>query len=162
MSNTVRYTVRIPKLLNLHIGEKTRYISTWTNHMSWNLREFLLWLSRLRTQLVSMRMWVRFLALLSGLRVWCCHDLRCRSKIQLRSGMVVAVAVAVASSCSSNSTPSLGTSICHSCGPKNQKKKKRKYTFSFYLKATVMWLVVNLGMRETRWLSENYLYAEMC
>ena len=26
---------------------------------------------------------------------------------------------------SSNSTPSLGTSICHRCGPKKQKNKKR-------------------------------------
>ena len=39
---------------------------------------------------------------------------------------LVAVAVALAGSRSSNSTPSLGTSICHRCGPKKQKKKKRK------------------------------------
>ena len=39
----------------------------------------------------------------------------------LRSG--VAVAVAVASSCSSNLTPNLGTSICCRCGPKKKKKK---------------------------------------
>uniref|UniRef100_A0A8D1M9K0 Lipid-binding serum glycoprotein C-terminal domain-containing protein n=1 Tax=Sus scrofa TaxID=9823 RepID=A0A8D1M9K0_PIG len=40
----------------------------------------------------------------------------------LRSG--VAVALVYASSCSSDSTPSLGTSICHKCGPKKTKKKK--------------------------------------
>ena len=34
--------------------------------------------------------------------------------------------VAVASSYSSNSTPSLGTSVCLECGPKNRKDKKRK------------------------------------
>ena len=44
--------------------------------------------------------------------------------MQLRSP--VAVAVVEASSYSSDSTPGLGTSICHECGPKNRKKKKRK------------------------------------
>ena len=36
------------------------------------------------------------------------------------------VAVAVAGSCSSNLTPSLGTSICHGCGPKKSKRPKKK------------------------------------
>ena len=36
----------------------------------------------------------------------------------------MAVAVAVAGSCSSDLTPRLGTSICHKCSPKSQKKKK--------------------------------------
>ena len=45
--------------------------------------------------------------------------------MQLGSRVAVAVAVAVAMGYSSDdSTPSLGTSICHRCGPKNQKKKK--------------------------------------
>ena len=35
-----------------------------------------------------------------------------------------AVAVAQASSCSSNSAPSLSTSICHGCGPKEKTLKK--------------------------------------
>ena len=52
---------------------------------------FLLWLSGLRTQLVSMRMQVRFLVLLSGLRFWCCRELQRRPQMQLRSGMAVAV-----------------------------------------------------------------------
>ena len=34
------------------------------------------------------------------------------------------VASVVAGSCSSDLTPSLGTSICFECGPKKQKKKK--------------------------------------
>ena len=38
-------------------------------------QEFLLWLRGLRTQLVSMRMCTWSLALLSGLRIQCCHDL---------------------------------------------------------------------------------------
>ena len=60
--------------------------------------------------LVSTRMWAQFLALLSGLRSWCCCELHGRSQMWLRSG--VAVAAVWASSCSSNSTPSPGTSIC--------------------------------------------------
>ena len=52
---------------------------------------------------------VRFLASLSGLRIQHCCE---RSQMWFGSGAVVAVAVAVAGSCSSNSTPSLGTSIC--------------------------------------------------
>ena len=71
--------------------------------------EFLLWLSGLQTRLVSMRMQVQFLAWLSGLRIRHCHELWCRSQTRLRS--VVAVAVAQAGNCSSDSTPSLGTSV---------------------------------------------------
>jgi len=41
----------------------------------------------------------------------------------LRSG--VAVAVTEAGSCSSDLTPSLGTSICCRCGSKKEKKKKK-------------------------------------
>ena len=72
-------------------------------------------------QLVSMRMQVPSLASLSRLRIQCCYELWCRSQMQLRSP--VAVAVAVASSCSSDSTPGLGTSICCRCSPKIVKKK---------------------------------------
>ena len=73
------------------------------------------------TWLVSMRMRVQTLALLSGLRIWRCHELWCRSQMWLGS----AGAVAVASSCSSDSTLSLGTSICCRLGPKKQKNKKQ-------------------------------------
>ena len=72
-----------------------------------------------QTQLVSMRMRVRSLASLSGLKIWHCHKLRCMSQTWLGSGF--AVAEAKASSCSSDSTPSLGTSICHGCGSKKTK-----------------------------------------
>ena len=68
-----------------------------------------------------MRMWIRSLAWLSGLRIQNCHRLWFRSKTQLRSG--VAMAVLQACSYSSNSTPSLGTSWkpCHRCGSKKKK-----------------------------------------
>ena len=49
--------------------------------------EFLLWLSGLRIRLVSLRMWVQSLALLSGLRIWHCHELSCRS--QMRSDLAL-------------------------------------------------------------------------
>ena len=41
-------------------------------------------------------------------------------------GSRVAVAVVLAGSCSSNWTPSLGTSICQRCSPKKTKKRKEK------------------------------------
>ena len=61
---------------------------------------------------------------LSGLRILRCCELWCRSQMWLRSS--VAVAVAQASSCSSDLTPSLGTSIWCRFGPKKQKKKEKK------------------------------------
>ena len=79
-----------------------------------------------QTWLVYMRMQVWSLAFLRGLRVQHCCELWCRSQTWLRTRVAVAVAVAQAGSCSSNSTPSLGNSIDHTCGPKKQKKKKKK------------------------------------
>ena len=75
-----------------------------------------------------MRMQVWYLALLSGLSIRCCRERWCRSQKWLRSH--IAVAVAWASSFSTNLTPSLGTSICWKCGPKNQKKKKSRILFN--------------------------------
>ena len=76
-----------------------------------------MWLTRLRTQLVSMRRCVRSLASLSGLRIQHCQELRHRSQMQL--GSCVAVAVVY-------STPCPGTSICCSYSPKKKKKGKNK------------------------------------
>lgn len=61
---------------------------------------------------------------LSGLRIWHCRELWCRSQTQLGPG--IAVAVVKVGSYSSNLTPSLGTSICHRCGLKKQTNKKKK------------------------------------
>ena len=44
-------------------------------------------------RLGTMRLWVRSLASLSGLRIWRCHELWCRSQTHLRSDVAVAVAV---------------------------------------------------------------------
>ena len=43
----------------------------------------------------------------------------------MQLGSSVAVAVAWASSYNSDSTPSLGISICHGCSHKKKKKKKK-------------------------------------
>ena len=68
--------------------------------------------SAVKDRLVSMRTWVWSLASLSGLRIWHCRELQCRSQMWLGS----CVAMAQACSCSSNWTPSLGTSIGHRYG----------------------------------------------
>ena len=75
-----------------------------------------IWLTSRRTQVLSP-------ALLSGLRIWHCGELWCRLQTWLRS--CVASAVAWAGSYSSNSTPRLVISICHRCGPKKRKKRKK-------------------------------------
>ena len=69
-------------------------------------------------------MQVQSLALVSGLRIWYCCELWCRSQMWLGSG--VASAMVQASNSSSDSTPSRGTSICQECIPKKQKSKKKK------------------------------------
>ena len=79
-------------------------------------------------QLISTRMWVQSLALLSGSGIWHCHELWCRLQTQLRTH--IAVAMVWAGSCSSDSTPSLGTSICSGCSPKKQNKNK---TYQYWL-----------------------------
>ena len=62
-------------------------------------------------------------AVLGGLGIQRCPELWCRSQMQLGSG--VAVALAQASSCSSDLTTSLGTSIYRGCGPEKTKKDKK-------------------------------------
>ena len=79
-------------------------------------------------------MWVRSLAPLSGLGVRHCCELWCRSQMWLRPP--VAVAVAQAGSCNSNSTPSLGTSICCMCGLQMQTYKKPAITNTLNKKYT--------------------------
>ena len=49
--------------------------------------EFLVWLSWLKIQLVSMKMRVRSLALISGLRIRHCRELQCKSQLMLGCGI---------------------------------------------------------------------------
>ena len=83
--------------------------------------------------LASMRTQVWSLALLSGLSIRHCRELWCRLQTWLRSG--ITVAVVQAGSYSSDSTPSLGTSICHGCGPKKERKEKFHHWKILLLKA---------------------------
>ena len=55
-------------------------------------------------------------------RIQCGRELQCRLQMQL--GSDIAVVMAVAGSCSSNVTPSQGTSC--TCSPKNKKKLASK------------------------------------
>ena len=82
-------------------------------------------------RLVSMRMWVQFLALLSGSGIRHCRELWGRSQTWLKS--CLAAAVVQARSCSSDSAPSLGISICCQCSPKKQLKKKEEEKLIFLL-----------------------------
>ena len=43
-----------------------------------------------RIRLGTVRLCVRSLALLSGLRIWSCHELWCKSQMHLGSGVAVA------------------------------------------------------------------------
>ena len=86
-----------------------------------------------------MRMRIHSLALLSGLRIWRYHELSCRSKIRLRSR--IAVAVKWARSYRSHLTPSLGTCICHRCGP----KKTKAYIYTYIL-IYIIWPLNNMGL----------------
>ena len=52
--------------------------------------EFPLGLSGLKSYLVSMRMWIRSLASLSGLMISLCHELQCRLQMWLRCDIAVA------------------------------------------------------------------------
>ena len=71
-----------------------------------------------------MRLQVQSLASLSGLRIRLCHELWCRPKMWLGSG--IAVAVVQSGSCSSDSTPSLGTPYATGEALKSKKKKEKK------------------------------------
>ena len=76
---------------------------------------------RKRIHLGAMRLQVRSLASIRGLRILRCHELGCRSQTRLRSG----VAVVQAGGYSSDWTPSPGTSTCGGCGPKKTKDKNK-------------------------------------
>ena len=73
-------------------------------------------------RLGTMRLRVRSLALLHGLRIQCCRELW--GRLQMRLGSHVAVAVVWAGGYSSDSTPSLETSIYAAGVVLKQRNKK--------------------------------------
>ena len=76
------------------------------------------------TRLVSMRIWIRSLALLSVLRIQHCCELWCRSQMQFRS--CIAVAVAQAGSYSSDFTPAWALPYAAGVALKGKHKNKNK------------------------------------
>ena len=67
--------------------------------------------------------------LIPGLAQWVTDPALPGAAVQVAYGSDPAVSVAVVqtSSCSSDLTPSLRTSICFRCGPKKQKNKTKKF-----------------------------------
>ena len=94
---------------------------------------------------------------LSELRIQHCHELWCSSQTQLRSCVVVAVAQA--GSCSSNQIPSLGTSICHGCGPKKWKKKKKIKVYVTGKGVAREWLFGYFFPKEESWVKSMNIFS---
>ena len=76
---------------------------------------------RKRIRLICLKMQVRSLAWLSGLRIRLCRELWCRSQTQL--GSTVAMAVVEAGSCSSGWMPSLEPPYATSAALKKKQKQ---------------------------------------
>ena len=106
------------KFMNISIQETQQTLEWTQKDPHWGVP---IMAQRKQIQLGTMRFQVRSLAALSGLRIWYCCELWCRFQTWLRS--CVAVVVVQAVSYSSDSTPSLGTSIY--LGGYKQKKKRR-------------------------------------
>ena len=72
--------------------------------------------------MVSLRMQVRSLALLSGLRIWCCHKLQRRLQKQLGSCVAAAVAYVAAAA----PTQPLAWELPYAADVAIKEKKKKK------------------------------------
>ena len=105
-----------------------------------------------------MRMRVRSLALLSGLKIWHCYKLWHR--LQMRLGPYVAVAVVWAGSCHSDSAPSLGTADVALKRKKEKKKKKKKKCHSPLLKCGLNLGTLTNGMWPVWWFSASESNSE--
>ena len=103
---------------------------------------------RKRIRLVSIRMWVRSLASLTGWVIGRCRELWCR--LQMRLGSCIAVTVAQVGGYSSDQTPSLGTSTCH--GSSSEKGKK---TENIKIKIKKLKVYKSVGFKFTR-LCKHY------
>ena len=105
----------------LRIGD-TMWCQVENTHLiyDWEVLIVAQW-KRIRLGIMRWQLWS--LASRSGLRIRCCHELWGRLQTRLRSGF--AVAVVWASGCSSDWTPSLGTSICRKCGAKKPPPQKK-------------------------------------
>jgi len=130
---TLQYIYKLPYQNPMGSANQKTVINT---HIKKKKQEFPSWLSRNKSNrnhevagsIPGLTQWVK---------IWCCHELWCRSQTWLGSCIVT-----VASSCSWFD-PRLGTSTCHRRGPKkekenenttlnivskSQKRKRRKYS----------------------------------
>ena len=64
-----------------------------------------------------------------------------------------------AGSCNSNSTPSLGTSMCHGCGPERTKDKKKKFLFIHLVNSEAECVGENLTCILTFLIKWGHMYA---
>ena len=121
-------TILCGPLVHFHLNFILPHIMILRKSCSLPLKMLFRWVpvvtQQKQTWVVSMRMQVWSLALFSGSGIWRCHELCCRSQMWLRSPVAVAVAQAI--NCSSDSTPSLGTSICCRCSPPKKGEKNPK------------------------------------
>ena len=109
-------------LISCNVGKKYVSIGKWSSHCG-SLITSTTSIHEDMGSIPGFTQWVKDQAL-----PW----LWCRSQMRLGSG--VAVAVPQAGSCSSDSTPSLGTSICHGAALKSKKRKKDAYIKFYQLK----------------------------
>ena len=105
--------------------------------------EFLL-AQQKRIQLVTMRLQVQYLTLLSGLRIQRCHDLWCRSQTLLRFYVVVWHRLAATAPIQPLAWK---PPLCRGYGPKKKKKKNRiclvgicTFTFYFFFFPAFLWV----------------------
>ena len=129
-----RHYVHFKFMIKLSLIDKS--INTKTTEFKIYLLGVPIMAQQKRIWLVTIRLWVWSLASLNRLRIWHCPELCCKSQMRLGSGIVVTVVQA--GSCSSDSTPRLGTSICHRCGPKKDKIIRRRRRRAVFQKALII------------------------
>ena len=79
-------------ICNSHSLEWLFLMQTPKTKTKTKIKEFPLWLSGNEPRrLGTTAFWVQSLALLSGLRIWCCHELWCRLQTWLGSHVAVAL-----------------------------------------------------------------------
>ena len=78
------------RILNIHLNPHSpQHLAQWVQDLNWGVAVMAqrkqIWLASMNTQVPS-------LALLSGLKIWPCHGLWCRSQMWLGSGVAVVLA----------------------------------------------------------------------
>ena len=85
--------------------------------------------------------------LLSGLRIWHCHELWCG--LQMRPGSPNCCGSGIGQRLQLQWDPSFGTSTCGGYGPKRQKDRKTKAKTKQNKTKTVTWLLIYCSLKIT-------------